>query len=51
MLLAADHWCALVIAGPGEHRDPHRIAQLVQQHGVTTLHFVPPLLRCSSTSR
>ncbi|MBD9441274.1 non-ribosomal peptide synthetase [Pseudomonas sp. PDM04] len=34
----------LLIAGPGEHRDPHRIAQLVQQFGVTTLHFVPPLL-------
>ncbi|MCP1417865.1 amino acid adenylation domain-containing protein/non-ribosomal peptide synthase protein (TIGR01720 family) [Pseudomonas laurylsulfativorans] len=34
----------LVIAGPGEHRDPQRIAQLVQAHGVTTLHFVPPLL-------
>ncbi|MGF6451846.1 amino acid adenylation domain-containing protein [Pseudomonas sp. ILQ215 TE3946] len=36
--------CRLLIAGPGEHRDPHRIAQLVQQFGVTTLHFVPPLL-------
>ncbi|NIF18293.1 non-ribosomal peptide synthetase [Pantoea sp. Cy-639] len=35
----------LVLAGPGEHRDPQRIAQLVQQHGVTTLHFVPPLLQ------
>jgi amino acid adenylation domain-containing protein/non-ribosomal peptide synthase protein (TIGR01720 family) len=34
----------LVIADPGEHRDPQRIAQLVQAHGVTTLHFVPPLL-------
>ncbi|WP_285420565.1 non-ribosomal peptide synthetase [Pseudomonas sp. efr-133-TYG-5] len=34
----------LLIAGPGEHRDPHRIAELVQQYGVTTLHFVPPLL-------
>ncbi|EJM80943.1 non-ribosomal peptide synthetase [Pseudomonas sp. GM60] len=34
----------LLIAAPGEHRDPHRIAQLVQQYGVTTLHFVPPLL-------
>lgn len=34
----------LLIAGPGEHRDPHRIARLVQQFGVTTLHFVPPLL-------
>ncbi|WP_212625269.1 non-ribosomal peptide synthetase [Pseudomonas sp. PP3] len=34
----------LLIAAPGEHRDPHRIAQRVQQYGVTTLHFVPPLL-------
>ncbi|WP_130903346.1 non-ribosomal peptide synthetase [Pseudomonas sp. Sample_23] len=34
----------LLLAAPGEHRDPHRIAQRVQQHGVTTLHFVPPLL-------
>ncbi|HWH90152.1 MAG TPA: non-ribosomal peptide synthetase [Pseudomonas sp.] len=34
----------LLIAAPGEHRDPHRIAQLVQDYGVTTLHFVPPLL-------
>ncbi|MGF6201260.1 non-ribosomal peptide synthetase [Pseudomonas laurylsulfatiphila] len=34
----------LLLAGPGEHRDPHRIAQLVQAYGVTTLHFVPPLL-------
>ncbi|WP_130932190.1 non-ribosomal peptide synthetase [Pseudomonas sp. Sample_24] len=34
----------LLIASPGEHRDPHRIAQLVQTYGVTTLHFVPPLL-------
>ncbi|WP_130901319.1 non-ribosomal peptide synthetase [Pseudomonas sp. Sample_11] len=34
----------LLLAAPGEHRDPHRIAQLVQQYGVTTLHFVPPLL-------
>ncbi|MQU57095.1 amino acid adenylation domain-containing protein [Pseudomonas helleri] len=37
--------CRLVLARPGEHRDPQRIAQLVQQFGVTTLHFVPPLLR------
>ena len=37
--------CRLVLAGPGEHRDPHRIARLVRQHGVTTLHFVPPLLQ------
>ncbi|MGY2290044.1 non-ribosomal peptide synthetase [Pseudomonas sp. SDO528_S397] len=37
--------CRLALAAPGEHRDPHRIAQCVQQHGVTTLHFVPPLLQ------
>ncbi|SDU98657.1 non-ribosomal peptide synthetase [Pseudomonas mucidolens] len=37
--------CRLVLAGPGEHRDPHRIARLVQEHAVTTLHFVPPLLQ------
>ncbi|OLF52336.1 non-ribosomal peptide synthetase [Pseudomonas chlororaphis] len=37
--------CRLVLAAPGEHRDPHRIAQLVQHYGVTTLHFVPPLLQ------
>ncbi|RRV07264.1 amino acid adenylation domain-containing protein [Pseudomonas sp. v388] len=37
--------CRLLLAGPGEHRDPQRIAGLVQQHGVTTLHFVPPLLQ------
>ncbi|MHC6226530.1 non-ribosomal peptide synthetase [Pseudomonas sp. X10] len=37
--------CRLVLAGPGEHRDPRRIAELVREHGVTTLHFVPPLLQ------
>ncbi|WP_248796649.1 non-ribosomal peptide synthetase [Pseudomonas sp. MWU13-2105] len=37
--------CRLVLAGPGEHRDPRRIAQLVQTYGVTTLHFVPALLQ------
>ncbi|RML66443.1 hypothetical protein APX70_02222, partial [Pseudomonas syringae pv. maculicola] len=35
----------LLLAGPGEHRDPHQIAQLVNEYGVTTLHFVPPLLQ------
>ncbi|QBF25981.1 amino acid adenylation domain-containing protein [Pseudomonas tructae] len=37
--------CQLVLAGPGEHRDPQRIAELVREHGVTTLHFVPALLQ------
>ncbi|WP_342622820.1 non-ribosomal peptide synthetase [Pseudomonas alkylphenolica] len=37
--------CKLVLAGPGEHRDPQRIAALVHEHAVTTLHFVPALLQ------
>ncbi|WP_165668166.1 non-ribosomal peptide synthase/polyketide synthase [Metapseudomonas otitidis] len=35
----------LVLAAPGEHRDPRRLVQLVREYGVTTLHFVPPLLQ------
>jgi len=37
--------CRLLIAAPGEHRDPRRMVELVQQFQVTTLHFVPPLLQ------
>jgi amino acid adenylation domain-containing protein/non-ribosomal peptide synthase protein (TIGR01720 family) len=37
--------CRLVLAAPGDHRDPVRLTQLIQEHGVTTLHFVPPLLQ------
>ncbi|NJJ57029.1 non-ribosomal peptide synthase/polyketide synthase [Pseudomonas grimontii] len=35
----------LVIAAPGEHRDPVRLLELIQAFGVTTLHFVPSLLQ------
>ncbi len=35
----------LLLAAPGEHRDPQRLVQLVREYGVTTLHFVPPLLQ------
>jgi amino acid adenylation domain-containing protein/non-ribosomal peptide synthase protein (TIGR01720 family) len=35
----------LVLAAPGEHRDPARIVELVREHGVTVLHFVPALLQ------
>ena len=35
----------LVLAGPGEHRDPQRLVALVREHGVTLLHFIPPLLQ------
>ncbi|MNG60431.1 Linear gramicidin synthase subunit D [compost metagenome] len=35
----------LAIAGPGEHRDPVRLVELIEQHAVTTLHFVPSMLQ------
>ncbi|MFJ2689363.1 non-ribosomal peptide synthase/polyketide synthase [Pseudomonas sp. NPDC087336] len=34
----------LVIAAPGEHRDPQRLAALIVEQAVTTLHFVPSML-------
>ena len=34
----------LVLAEPGEHRDPERVRQLIRTHGITTLHFVPSML-------
>ncbi len=35
----------LVVALPGDHQDPARLAKLVQRHGITTLHFVPSMLQ------
>ncbi|GKT02446.1 amino acid adenylation domain-containing protein [Acidovorax sp. SUPP3434] len=35
----------LVMADPGDHRDPARLVSLIQQHGITTLHFVPSMLQ------
>ena len=35
----------LVLAGPGEHRDPRRLVELAMQYQVSVLHFVPPLLQ------
>ena len=34
----------LVLAGPGEHREPERLVQLIEAHEVSTLHFVPSML-------
>ncbi len=34
----------LVLAEPGQHRDPRALAATIARHGVTTLHFVPPML-------
>ncbi|HEX3129220.1 MAG TPA: amino acid adenylation domain-containing protein, partial [Thermoanaerobaculia bacterium] len=35
----------LVMARPGGHQDPAYLAELIAREGVTTLHFVPPMLR------
>jgi amino acid adenylation domain-containing protein len=35
----------LALAGPGEHRDPQRLAALIEQHQVSTIHFVPSMLQ------
>ncbi|WP_226941665.1 non-ribosomal peptide synthetase [Pseudooceanicola spongiae] len=34
----------LVVAPPGAHRDPSALAQLIRDHAITTLHFVPSML-------
>ena len=35
----------LAIAEPGGHRDPAYLAGVIQRHDVTTVHFVPSMLR------
>ena len=35
----------LALAGPGDHRDPARLVELITTHHVTTLHFVPSMLQ------
>ncbi|TFF33422.1 AMP-binding protein, partial [Pseudomonas sp. RIT623] len=35
----------LAVAGPGDHRDPSRLVELINQHQVSTLHFVPSMLQ------
>ncbi|KFJ08791.1 D-alanine--poly(phosphoribitol) ligase, subunit 1 [Delftia acidovorans] len=35
----------LVMAAPGDHRDPARLVALITGHGVTTVHFVPSMLQ------
>ncbi|WP_414620769.1 amino acid adenylation domain-containing protein [Calothrix sp. CCY 0018] len=36
---------ALVVAKPGGHQDAGYIAELISQHKITTLHFVPSMLQ------
>ncbi len=35
----------LVVANPGDHRDPGRLVALIQRHQITTLNFVPSMLQ------
>ncbi|WP_395350975.1 amino acid adenylation domain-containing protein [Variovorax sp. UC122_21] len=35
----------LVVAAPGDHREPARLVELIRRHGVSTLHFVPSMLQ------
>jgi len=34
----------LVLARPGGHRDPAYLVDIIAEHGITTLHFVPSML-------
>ncbi|WP_369303278.1 amino acid adenylation domain-containing protein [Pseudomonas sp. N2-5-1-1] len=35
----------LVVAAPGDHRDPAKLIKLINQEKITTLHFVPSMLQ------
>ncbi|USG66581.1 amino acid adenylation domain-containing protein [Brevibacillus ruminantium] len=35
----------LVVARPGEHRDPAYLIQTIQEQSITTIHFVPSMLQ------
>nr|WP_264294042.1 AMP-binding protein [Diaphorobacter aerolatus] len=35
----------LVVANPGDHRDPARIVELIERHQITTMNFVPAMLQ------
>lgn len=35
----------LVVAPPGSHKDPAHLARIINEHAITTIHFVPSMLR------
>ena len=35
----------LVVANPGDHREPERLVALIRKHQIDTLHFVPSMLQ------
>ncbi|GAA0969415.1 amino acid adenylation domain-containing protein [Actinocorallia libanotica] len=40
---------SVVLAEPGGHRDPAYLAGIIRQRGITTLHFVPSMLKAFLT--
>ncbi|USQ85070.1 amino acid adenylation domain-containing protein [Streptomyces phaeoluteigriseus] len=40
----------LVVAEPGAHKDPDRLARLIREQAVTTCHFVPSMLQVFLTA-
>ncbi|WP_433887488.1 amino acid adenylation domain-containing protein [Streptomyces sp. CA-111067] len=45
LLLPFTVGAALVVAEPGGHQDPGYLGELIRAEGVTTVHFVPSMLR------
>lgn len=45
ILLAVDDRRAIGRGPAGDHRDPAKLVRLIEEHGVTTLHFVPSMLQ------
>jgi amino acid adenylation domain-containing protein len=41
----------LVLAAPGEHRDNRRLVEIIEEHAITTIHFVPSMLQAFLQSR
>ncbi|MFD4607415.1 amino acid adenylation domain-containing protein [Streptomyces sp. NPDC058440] len=41
----------LVLAAPGRHGDPRYLSRLIREQGITTVHFVPSMLRAFLQNR
>ncbi|ACE85950.1 non-ribosomal peptide synthetase [Cellvibrio japonicus] len=39
------HGARLVVAAPGIHREPERLVKIINNTGITTVHFVPSMLQ------
>ncbi|MBQ4814053.1 amino acid adenylation domain-containing protein [Pseudoalteromonas luteoviolacea] len=45
LLWAISVGAQLVFAKPGGHKEPEYLAELIKAHGITTLHYVPSMLK------